>query len=603
MKSVKPHFLPVSLEEVRKLGWEALDVIIVTGDAYVDHPGFGAAVIGRVLEAEGFRAGIIAQPNWRTLDDFKKLGKPELFFGVTAGNMDSMVSNYTAGKKIRSDDAYSPGDKAGRRPDLATIVYSNKIREAYRDVPIVLGGIEASLRRFAHYDYWSDKVRQSILADSPANLLVYGMGEKQAVAIAKDLAKGGRVEDIRNIPGTVYRSVETNDGDFIDIPGFEEVSTSRAKYVEAFNIICREQDPFSSKTLVQRHPKCSIISNKPALPLTTEEIDEIYELPYQREAHPAYKLRIKALESVQFSIVSHRGCFGDCSFCALALHQGRIIQNRSIESIVREAKQLTRHKDFKGIIQDVGGPTANMYGMGCKGESYCSKKGCLYPELCKNLDTSHKRLIKLLRALRGVRGVKKVLIGSGVRYDLAVLDPEYLKEICEHHVSGQLRVAPEHCSKKVLDLMRKPGLDVYDQFTEKFEAINRQIGREQYLAPYFMSSHPGCTLRDMVELAEYIRDIGFFVEQVQDFTPTPMTASTTMYYTGVNPFTGEKLHVPKSERERRLQRALLQFRSPVNHSYVRAALQAAGRTDLIGENAKCLITGHSKPESRGVFKR
>lgn len=584
---MKAHFLPVSLEEAEKLGWIELDIIIVTGDAYVDHPSFGASVIGRVLEAEGFRVGIIAQPGWRDLDDFKKLSRARLFFGVTAGNIDSMVSNYTANRKPRSNDAYSPGKTAGLRPDRATIVYSNKIREAYKEISIVLGGIEASLRRFAHYDYWSDKVRQSILADSPADLLVYGMGEKQVIEIARKLAERAV---IGNIPGTVFKANDLDElEDYLEIPSFEEVSASKAKYVEAFKSIWREQDPYRGKTLVQRHPKCYIIQNRPALPLSTEELDRIYELPYQREAHPSYKSKIKALESVKFSIISHRGCFGDCAFCALAMHQGKIIQSRSIESIVREARQLTRHRDFKGIIQDVGGPTANMYGLGCRANSYCREKSCLYPEPCKHLITSHELQLKLLRRLRRIPGVKKVFIGSGVRYDLAMLDPDYPRELCEHHVSGQLRVAPEHVSKRVLDLMRKPDREVYERFVEQFKAINRQIGKEQYLAPYFMSSHPGCSLEHMVELAEHIRDTGFFVEQVQDFTPTPMTASTTMYYTGIDPFSGEKLYIPKSERERRMQRALLQFKSPENYHLVKTALREVGREDLIGENAKCLI--------------
>ncbi len=589
----KAHFLPMSLEEAEKRGWSELDVIIVTGDAYIDHPSFGAAVIGRVLEAQGFRVGIIAQPNWRNLDDFKKLSRPKLFFGVTAGNVDSMVNHYTASKKPRSDDAYSPGNKAGLRPDRATIVYSNKIREAFKDIPIVLGGIEASLRRFAHYDYWSDRVRQSILADSPADLLVYGMGERQAIEIAKNINGG----DVRSIPGIVYKAKEIgnlNLKDYIEIPSFEEVSKSKIKYAEAFKIIYKEQDPYRGRTLVQRHPKCYIIQNKSAPPLSTQELDRIYELPYQRKAHPIYKLRIKALESVKFSIISHRGCFGDCSFCALAMHQGKIIQSRSIQSIVREAKSLVKHRDFKGIIQDVGGPTTNMYGLGCKLKSYCKEKACLFPESCQNLNVDHEMLIKLLRKLRKIKGVKKVFIGSGVRYDLALLDPRYLEEICRYHISGQLRVAPEHVSKEVLLAMRKPNRGLYDRFRKQFEDINRRVGKEQYLAPYFMSSHPGCRLEHMIELAEYIRDMGFFVEQVQDFTPTPMTASTVMYHTGLDPFTGEEIYVPKSERERRMQRALMQFQSPENYSLVKLALKETCREDLIGDGPKCLISRRKK---------
>lgn len=579
----QPHFLPMTLKEAKALDINEFDVILVTGDAYVDHPSFGAAMIGRTLWDAGFTVGIVAQPDWKSNDDFRKLGKPRLFFGVTSGNVDSLVNNYTANLKIRSDDVYSPGGQGGLRPNRATIVYSDKLHSIFPDTPIVLGGIEASLRRFAHYDYWSDSVRRSILADAPADILVFGMGERQVVEISKRISGGENIKEITDVPGTVikmelsrWRSL-SREG-YVELPSFNEVSADKTLYAKAFNMHYREQDPVRGKPVAQAHPKTVIIQNKPAMPLSTEELDHVYELPFTRMAHPSYKKPIPALPPVKFSIVSHRGCFASCSFCALTHHQGRIVQSRSIESLVREVQRLVKMPDFKGIVQDVGGPTANMYSMRCgqwETKGACADKICIYP-ICKNLDTSHEHLVEMLRRLREISGVRKVFIGSGIRYDLVLADSSgYLSELCRHHVSGQLKVAPEHISDHVTNLMHKPSKAVFDEFRKKFSAQNKKLGKEQYIIPYFMSGHPGCTVKDMVELAEYIRDNNLYTEQVQDFTPTPMTASTCMYHTGINPFTMEKVHVAKG-REKRIQRALLRYKDKKNYGLVREGLKIAG---------------------------
>ncbi len=595
MKS-QPIFLPMSMNEAKESGVREFDVILVTGDAYIDHPSFGTAVIGRVLWDAGYTVGIIAQPDWKDVADFKKLGKPRLFFGVTSGNVDSLVNNYTANLKIRSDDVYSPAGKGGLRPNRAAIVYSDKLHSIFPDTPILLGGIEASLRRFAHYDYWSDRVRQSILADAPADMLVFGMGETQVVEIARRLSNGENIKDITDIAGTTikmeisrWRSIG-HEG-YVEIPGFVEVSTDKTLYARAFKLHYQEQDPVRGRTVVQPHPKTVIIQNKPAMPLSTGELDRVYELPYTRLPHPSYKKPIPALTPVKFSIVSHRGCFASCSFCALTHHQGRIVQSRSIESIVREVKRITKMPDFKGIIQDVGGPTANMYSMNCKqwgARGACADKICMHP-LCKSLETSHLKQVELLRRLREIPGVKKVFIGSGIRYDLVLADPsDYLSELCAHHVSGHLKVAPEHIVMRVNDIMNKPSKEVFEEFKNRFNAENKKLRKQQYVLPYFMSGHPGCTIKDMVELAEYIRDNNLYTEQVQDFTPTPMTASTCMYYTGINPFTMKEVHVAKG-REKRIQRALLQYRDGRNYGLVYEGLKITGREDLIGGEWKCLI--------------
>ncbi len=599
-------FLPIDLKNATKRGWDELDIIIITGDAYVDHPNFGAAIIGRVLEDAGFKVGIIAQPRWDRIDDFKKLGKPRLFFAVTAGNTDSMVGNYTPSQRLRRDDTYSPGGKTGLRPNRAVVVYSNRIKEAYPDTPIVIGGIEASLRRFAHYDYWSDKVRQSILADAPANLLVYGMGELQTVEIAKRLDDGEQIDDIRDIDGTAWkmevkkwREVKTktetkiNFADkYIELPSYTEVFKDRVLYAKSFKTTELEHDTVRGLGPVQPHPKIVIVQNKPMRALSQEELDHVYELPFTRQAHPSYKEPVPALDVVKFSITTHRGCFGSCSFCAISMHQGRMITSRSIDSVVREAERLTGIIGFKGIINGVGGPSANMYGMECKKwekHGACKDKLCLFPEPCPSLDTSHSQTIEMMRRLRGVYGVSKVFVGYGVRYDLALLDEEYMEELCAHHISGQLKVAPEHYVKHVTDAMRKPGREVFERFAGKFKEINKKLDKEQYLVTFLISSHPGCTMEDMIELTEYIRDRRMYTKQVQDFTPTPMTAATCMFHTGLDPFTGEEVYVARGQREKRMQRALLRYKDPKNYKLVHDALERAERMDLVGNAWNCLI--------------
>ncbi len=583
----------MSLSEAKDMGIEQLDVILVSGDAYVDHPSFGTALIGRVLWDAGYTLGIIAQPNWKKDEDFLMLGSPRLFFGISSGNVDSMVNSFTPNLKRRSDDVYSPGG-ALRRPDRAVVVYANKVHALFPDTPIILGGIEASLRRFAHYDYWSDSVRQSILADAPADLLVFGMGELPLKEVASMLDKGERISEIRDVQGTaikeeVRRWKSAPKDDYLAIPGFAEVSNDQRKYAEAFRMHYEEQDPIHGRTVVQPHPKTVVIQNRPARPLKTEELDRIYELPYTREAHPSYKEAVPALETVKFSITSHRGCFGSCSFCALTHHQGRIVQSRSIESIVKEARKLTQMKGWKGIIQDVGGPTANMYSLTCQRWKHgaCRDKLCIAD--CPSLDKDHSDQVEMLRRLRALPGVKRVFIGSGIRHDLILADQsDYLRELCQHHVSGHLKIAPEHIANRVTKCMNKPPVQVLNAFKESFIEASHDLGKEQYLLPYLMSGHPGCTVEDMVELAEYLRDNHMYTEQVQDFTPTPMTASTAMYYTGIDPFTMQPVHVPKG-REKRIQRAILQYRDPKNYGLVREGLISAGRQDLIGSCQKCLI--------------
>jgi uncharacterized radical SAM protein YgiQ len=589
----QPRFLPMSLGEAKEMGIEQFDVVLVSGDAYVDHPSFGIALIGRILWDAGYTLGIIAQPDWRKDEDFLMLGSPRLFFGISSGNVDSMVNSFTPNLKRRSTDVYSPGGSLSR-PDRAVVVYANRVHALFPGVPIVLGGIEASLRRFAHYDYWSDSVRQSILADAPADLLVFGMGELPLKEVASRLEKGESISEIRDVPGTaikeeVRRWKSALQDDYLVIPGFADVSSDKRKYAEAFRMHYLEQDPFHGRTVVQPHPKTVVIQNRPARPLSTEEMDRIYELPYTREAHPSYKEAIPALEPVRFSITSHRGCFGSCSFCALTHHQGRIVQSRSIDSIVKEARKLTRMKGWKGIIQDVGGPTANMYSLTCQRWKHGACKDKLCSADCPSLDNDHSRQVEMLRRLRALPGVKRVFIGSGIRHDLMLADQScYLKELCQHHVSGHLKIAPEHITDRVTKCMNKPPVRVLNAFRERFEEASRDLGKEQYLLPYLMSGHPGCTVEDMVELAEYLRDNRMYTEQVQDFTPTPMTASTAMYYTGLDPFTMQPVHVPKG-REKRIQRAMLQYKDPKNYELVREGLAAAGRQDLIGDCRKCLI--------------
>ena len=591
-------FLPVSKQDMEKRGWEQCDFVYVIGDAYVDHHSFGPAIISRVLESHGFKVGIIAQPDWKDEESVKVLGRPRLGFLVCAGNMDTMVNHYTVNKKHRHFDNYSPGGVMGKRPDRATIVYGNLIRKAYKNVPVIIGGIEASLRRLGHYDYWSNKVKRSILLDSGADILSYGMGEHSIVEIAEALDSGIDVKDITFVKGTVYRAKDTEHlYDYITLPDFQEIVDHKRVYAESFYKQYCNTDPFTAKTLVEKYKeKEYVIQNPPALPLSQDEMDRVYALPYMRDYHPMYEKDggIPAIKELKYSLVSNRGCFGGCSFCALTFHQGRIIQCRSHESILDEAKILTEDKDFKGYINDVGGPTANFRHTACekqKTKGVCVNKQCLFPKPCPNLKIDHKDYLSLLRKLRKLPKVKKVFIRSGIRFDYLIHDKDstFIKELCEHHVSGQLKVAPEHISDSVLSLMGKPGNDVYERFIKKYKKTNQLVGKEQYVVPYLMSSHPGSTMKEAVELAEYIRDLGYMPEQVQDFYPTPSTISTCMYYTGLDPRTMKPVYVPKSQHEKEMQRALIQYRNPENYDLVMEALHVAHRTDLIGFGEKCLI--------------
>ena len=584
--------------EMRDRGWDAVDFVYVVGDAYVDHPSFGCAIIARLLEANGYRVGIIAQPDWRDPKSIDVFGEPRLGFLVSSGNMDSMVNHYTVAKKRRKTDAYSPGGKMGLRPDHACVVYGNLIRRTYKKTPIILGGIEASLRRLAHYDYWSDKLKRSVLVDSGADLISYGMGEKSIVAIADALAAGLAVEDLTFIPGTVYRTRNVEHVfDAFMLPSFESMQADKLNYARSFAVQHENLDPFSAHALIEEYPHdVFVVQNPPSEPLTTEEMDAVYALPYERAWHPCYDAQggIPAFSEVKFSLISNRGCIGDCSFCALNFHQGRIIQARSHESILAEAQVLCDEPDFKGYIHDVGGPTANFRIPACEKQlthGACTNKRCLSPVPCKQLRVTHEDYLELLRKLRALPKVKKVFVRSGIRFDYAMLDSDhtFIRELVEHHVSGQLKVAPEHISDSVLSIMGKPSRSVYDEFVHEYERINRKLGKKQYLVPYLMSSHPGSTLTEAVELAEYCRDLGYNPEQVQDFYPTPSTISTCIYFTGVDPRTMEPVYVPKSPHEKAMQRALIQYRNPRNRDLVREALRKAGRTDLIGYDEKCLV--------------
>ena len=602
-------FLPVSRSDMEKRGWEQCDFVYITGDAYVDHSSFGHAIISRVLESFGYKVGIIPQPDWKDKDSITLLGKPRLGFLVTAGNMDSMVNHYTVNKKRRHTDAYSPGGKMGMRPDYATIVYCNLIKQTYKDVPIIIGGIESSLRRLAHYDYWSDKVKHSILIDSGADLLLYGMGEKSVVEVADALDSGMDVSDITYVKGTVYKAKDTDSlYDYIELPDYDEVSSDKISYAKSFKIQHENTDAFTAKTLVEKYKnKCFVVQNPPAEPLTTMEMDDVYALPYMRNYHPMYEKQggIPALSEIKFSITSNRGCFGGCSFCALTFHQGRIIQTRSHESLIREAKLMTQEKDFKGYIHDVGGPTANFRHPACQKQltkGVCTGKQCLFPSPCKNLTVDHQDYIQLLRKLRALPKVKKVFIRSGIRFDYVLADKSdaFLKELCQYHVSGQLKVAPEHVSDRVLKYMGKPETAVYKRFTQRYKAMNEKLGLKQYLVPYLMSSHPGSQLTDAVEMAEHLRDLGYMPEQVQDFYPTPSTISTCMYYTGIDPRTGESVYIPKDPHEKAMQRALIQYRDPKLYDLVKEALIKCGRQDLIGFGKECLIAPRNIKQGRNT---
>ena len=590
-------YLPISREDMERRGWDQCDFVYVSGDAYVDHPSFGTAIISRLLEARGYRVGIIPQPDWKDPDSINVLGRPRLAFLVSGGNMDSMVNHYSVSKKRRSQDAYTPGGEMGKRPDYATVVYGNLIRRTYPDVPVIIGGIEASLRRLGHYDYWSNRVKRSILLDSQADLISYGMGEHSIVEIADALDSGIDVKDITFIDGTVFKT-KTLDSvyDYKMLPSYEEIRGDKRRYAESFYIQYSNTDPFSGKRLVEPYEKGYVVQNPPSKPLTTEEMDEVYALPYMRSYHPIYEEAggIPAIREVKFSLISNRGCFGACSFCALTFHQGRIIQVRSHESLVEEAKLLTEEPDFKGYIHDVGGPTANFRFPACEKQltkGACPHRQCLYPKPCRNLNADHTDYLLLLKKLRELPKVKKVFIRSGIRFDYLLADKsrQFLRELCQYHVSGQLKVAPEHVADAVLSRMGKPENKVYRQFVDEYNRMNQRLGLKQYLVPYLMSSHPGSTLKEAIELAEYLRDLGYMPEQVQDFYPTPSTISTCMYYTGLDPRTMEEVYVPTNPHEKAMQRALIQYRNPKNYELVWEALHRAGRTDIIGYDRKCLI--------------
>ena len=616
---MKGNFLPITREEMKERGWDQVDFVYVSGDAYVDHPSFGHAIITRLLESRGYRVGIIAQPDWRKPESVQVFGEPRLGFLVSAGNMDSMVNHYSVSKKRRKTDAYTPGGEMGKRPDYACVVYGNLIRQTYKKTPIILGGIEASLRRMAHYDYWSDKLKRSVLLDSGADVISYGMGEHSIIELAEALDAGIPVEDITYIAGTVVKTKSLDSiYDAEILPSFEDLKADKMNYARSFYTQYLNTDAFNGKRLVEPYSEhLYVVQNPPATPLTQMEMDDVYSLPYQRTYHPSYEAKggVPAIKEIKFSLISNRGCFGGCSFCALTFHQGRIVQVRSHESLIEEAKEITKDKDFKGYIHDVGGPTANFRHPSCKKQmehGVCKTRQCLFPSPCKNLDADHRDYVSLLRKLRDIPKVKKVFIRSGIRFDYLLADKkqEFLRELCEYHVSGQLKVAPEHVAGPVLSLMGKPEHKVYEEFTRQFYKMNEKIGKEQYLVPYLMSSHPGSTLKEAVELAEYCRDLGYMPEQVQDFYPTPSTLSTCMYYTGVDPRTMQKVYVPKSPHEKAMQRALIQYRNPELYDLVIEALHKAGRSDLIGFGPKCLVrprqmrgSGNDKKAGRNEPKK
>lgn len=610
-------FLPTCREEMAARGWDQLDILLINGDAYVDHPAFGAALIGRFLEGRGFRVGMIAQPDWTKPESLLRMGTPRLMVGITAGNLDSMLNKLTAQKKVRSEDQYSPGGRTGMRPNRATIVYGNLARRAFPGVPIVLGGIEASLRRIAHYDYWSDEVRRSVLLDSKADLLIFGMGERPVWEVAERLRRGERIEQIRDVRGTAYvlrkgewESIEPSryvrDGKPVILPSFERVREDKRAFSEMSRMFQYETNPGNGRPIVQPHGHEAVYLNPPALPLETAEMDALYDLPFTRLPHWSYEDKIPAYETVKHSIVTMRGCFGGCTFCSITEHEGRVIQSRSAESVLREVRALRRMDDFRGVITDVGGPTANMYQMHCRSEEIersCRRLSCVHPGICENLVTDHEPLIKLLRAVRSEQGVKKVFIASGVRYDLAERSHEFVRELARHHTGGQLSVAPEHSNKEVLDKMKKPSIESYERFVEHFECASKEAGKDQHLVPYFISGHPGSTLRDMVDLALYLKRNNLRPRQVQDFIPTPMSMATSMYYTGLDPFTQEPVYTARDLHEKRLQKALLLYWDPAHHDLAREALRRVGRSDLIGTGPHCLVPPAKGKGSLSIHER
>ncbi len=598
--------LPMSMAEARKRGWDELDVVFVTGDAYIDHPSFAMAILGRTLEAAGYRVGIISQPDWRNCDAWREFGQPRLFFGISAGNMDSMINHYTANKKVRNDDAYSPGGRIGLRPDRATLSYCQRAREAYKGVPVIAGGVEASLRRLAHYDYWSDKVKRSILLDSKADLLAFGMGENSIVEIARRLEAGETVKDLRDMRGAAYAlgASETIPEDALELPSYEEVCSDKVAFAEATRIIHNETNPHNARRVVQKHGTQAVVCNVPQMPISEAAMDQIYGLPYTRRPHPSYKEPIPAFEMIKNSVTIMRGCFGGCTFCSITAHQGRIIQSRSKESVLKEITKMTEDKSFTGVVSDIGGPTANMYQMQCtkpEVEAVCRRQSCVHPKICKLLGVDHKPVIELMREARNLPGIKKVLVASGIRMDLARTSPEYLKELTAHHVGGKLKVAPEHVDAGTLNKMRKPKNDDFEHFTEVFNEESKRVGKKQFIVPYFIASHPGSDVNAMIELALFLKRNGYKPDAVQDFIPAPLDVATTMYYTEMDPFTKKPVYIAKAMKERKMQRALMQFFKPENYFEVREALRSVGRMDLISDGCDGLIP--SKPPREAVDNR
>jgi uncharacterized radical SAM protein YgiQ len=600
--------LPMSMDEARRRGWDELDIVFVTGDAYIDHPSFAMAILGRVLEAAGFRVGIVSQPDWRKVDDWRRFGRPRLFFGISAGNMDSMINHYTANKKVRNADAYSPGGRIGLRPDRATLSYCQRAREAFPGVPVIAGGVEASLRRLAHYDYWSDKVRKSILLDCKADLVVFGMGEEAILEIAQRLAQGQSVKDLREMRGMAYclgaSEQPPADASTLTLPTFEQVSTDKLAFAEATKIIHNETNPYNAKRLVQWHDRQAVVANPPAFPISQASMDAIYTLPYTRRPHPAYREPIPAFGMIKDSVTIMRGCFGGCTFCSITTHQGRTIQSRSKESVIAEIEQMAADPKFKGTISDIGGPTANMYEMKCtqpEVEAVCRRQSCVHPTICKLLGTDHGPLVELMQEAREVPGIKKVLVASGIRMDLARRSPEYMRDLVKHHVGGHLKVAPEHTDPDVLMKMRKPANDDFEIFTDVFNRESKKAGKQQYIVPYFIASHPASDLDAMINLAVFLKANGYKPDQVQDFIPAPFDVATAMYYTGIDPFTKKPVYIARQLKDRKLQRALMQFFKPENYFEVREALQRAKRTDLIGDGCDSLIP--SRPPKEALQKR
>ncbi len=598
--------LPMSPEEVAARGWDQVDVVFITGDAYIDHPSFATAILGRVLEAAGFRVAVVAQPNWQNADDWRRFGRPRLFFAVSAGNMDSMINHYTANRKVRNDDAYSPGGRIGLRPDRATLAYCQRARQAYKGVPIIAGGVEASLRRLAHYDYWSDKVRRSILLDAKPDLVVFGMGEDIILEIARRLDAGDTVNDLRSLRGVAYAmgASETPPADSLTLPSFEQVRDDKRAFAEATRLTHHETNPYNARRLLQWHDRQAVVVNPPRFPISEAAMDRLYALPYTRRPHPSYREPIPAFDMIKDSVTIMRGCFGGCTFCSITAHQGRIIQSRSRDSVLQEVRDMTRDEEFKGIISDIGGPTANMYQMKCtkpEVEAVCRRQSCVHPKICKLLGTDHGPLIQLMKDARQTPGVKKVLVASGIRMDLARRSPEYMRELTQHHVGGLLKVAPEHTDSNVLNLMRKPSGDDFEKFSRQFEDESQRIGKKQHIVPYFIASHPGSDLNAMIDLALFLKRNGYRPDQVQDFIPAPMDVATAMFYTEIDPFTKKPVYIARHLRDRKLQRALMQYFKPENYFEVRRALQQAGRSDLIGGGCDCLIP--SKPPPAAIEKR